>query len=295
MKAAWIALAMMIACGALAESQPPAPTPTKVDQPPKQQPKSKCPKSDEPSHPPDQHPPSTVFTASPSIYVEAPCQKNDTEKTSAPEWWAISINGCLLIVTFFQLLTFRRQAGIMEAQTRISVDQKNITVDLQRPYVYGRVTKPGLKPIDTPIGPDLMRSMLELCIDNIGTTPASLTRLQWEISTAPRGGIAPAIDLTILGGRELPVGTVAIKGEPFFETEKLALRFIEEKNDIIELKRTVWVVGFVRYVHIFGHHRISGFAHALDLIHERFVRRGGEKYNYARDEDPSQIPPGISV
>jgi hypothetical protein len=246
----------------------------------------------------DQTEPSSALHCSPSPEGNEKTPNYNSDNSAPEKGWSVHdpntiiavftvilafVGAAQVGVGVFQWLTYCRQARIMESQ-------QNLTVDLQRPYVYGRVTKTGLTPTTSFFGENLQRGILELCVDNIGTTPANLTRIEWGIFTAPTGDIPAPIDSASVGGRELPVGTIAVKGEPYFEQEKLALRFIEEQKDIMEFKRSVWVIGFVRYSDIFGKNHISGFAHALDLIHERFVRRGGDRYNYAREENASDIP-----
>jgi hypothetical protein len=260
-------LLAIVICGASAGSQPVIPHPSKAAQ------------AGEPEHKEGNSGPSDKPSEKPAP-ADSSAQPNVNHLSPEKVWTIFLVPALTLVALGAQVWIYSRQRKLMQS-----------ALDLERPYVYGRVSKPGLMIFNGPIGPELKRSVLELCIDNIGRTPANLTRLEYKISAVQRGGIAPAIDPTAVGGRELPVGTIAVSGEPFLETEKLALSFLDEQNDIIEFKRSVWVVGFVRYKDIFGHHHISGFAHVLDLIHERFVRRGGEQYNYARTDNPRTIPP----
>ena len=171
------------------------------------------------------------------------------------------------------------------AQKAADVAERSLT-ELERPYVYGAVTDPGLDAS----GVILKRSVFKLCIYNFGRTPANLTRLEYVLSSALHGSISSSIDPNVVGGRELPVGTIAANNDPFFETTNMFPMFIEQSDDIMAHKQSVWVVGFVRYADIFGDHYITGFTHVFDPLGRSFVRRGGEKYNYTRKEEPSKIP-----
>jgi hypothetical protein len=292
MRTAWIALAMIVVCGAWADSNPPTPAPTEARHEPQHQTENEGAKAKELSQPANQQSP-VVFTASPSIYVEAPNQEPHDDKNSSAERWSIVIAAALLVVAFFQLLTYRRQAKIMEDQTQILGKQNDMTVSLERPYVYGGISKPGLKivPSKTRFASELERGPLEVCIYNFGKTPAILTRIQIDRSLMPRGDSPPVIDSTTIGGRELPVGTVTANGDPYVEATDMRLEYFNEEIDIVENRLALWVVGFARFVDVFGVHHITGFAATFDLISGRFVRYGSEKYNYTRVEDPSKIPP----
>jgi hypothetical protein len=158
---------------------------------------------------------------------------------------------------------------------------------LERPIVFGGITETGIAAADG----RLTQNNLRLSISNSGRTPARLRRIEWDIRLAPSGGIAEPIDPTKMAGRELPVGILCVPGGPYEEVEKLFPRFSQADSDEVRFQRqTVWVLGFVRYEDVFGQHHLSGFALAYDQIGRRFVRRGGDRYNYERVEKPRNIP-----
>jgi hypothetical protein len=211
-------------------------------------------------------------------------------------FWLTLLTGGMLLVAAIQAGLFVWQLALMHratsdagiaakaAEKAANIAERSLT-DLERPIVYGVVSEPGLAIVGI-----LSCSDLQLCILNCGRTPANLTRIEHKISIAPHGEIAPTIDPNVVIGRELPVGTFAANGDPFFETENMRLRFVNEAQSIIENTQSVWIVGFVRYEDIFGGHYITGFTHVFDPISGRFVRRGDERYNYARKENPDDIP-----
>ncbi len=88
------------------------------------------------------------------------------------------------------------------------------------------------------------------------------------------------------------MGTVSVNGDPFLEIEPLRFYFQEEREDraIAQGRISVWIAGYVRYDDIFGRHHINGFALVFDGISQRFVRRGGQRYNYERIENAEDIP-----
>jgi hypothetical protein len=168
---------------------------------------------------------------------------------------------------------------------------KRALLDLERPIVYGGVSDPGMK-VE---GQELKSQHLRLSIYNHGRTMARLRRIEWEVRTAPKGGIADPIDPKTIGGRELPAGTVCVSGDPYGEEENLFAKFsLDEAASIAALKLSVWVVGFVRYDDIFGRHHISGFTQVFDAVGEQCVRRGSDAYNYEREERAEDIPPPSS-
>jgi hypothetical protein len=177
--------------------------------------------------------------------------------------------------------------------TRSMADtSKRTLLDLERPIVYGGVSEPGLKIDSAGLEPRL----LELSIYNHGRTMARLRRIEWRVDLAPHGSIADSIDPAKVGGRELPAGTVCVSGDPHLESENLFAKFsFEDRASIVAGKLSVWVVGFVRYDDVPGRHHISGFAQVFDPVGQRFVRRGGERYNYERVEPSRKIPPPSST
>jgi hypothetical protein len=197
--------------------------------------------------------------------------------------------------------TMREQAiGVqsLAAATQRSADvAERALTELECPFVYAEVTQPGLAfiPSAHQLGSELQRSSLELSLLNFGRTPANLTRLEYQITTTPHGDIASSIDLRQVGGRELPIGTVSADEHPFTETTNLRLEFFEEEQDLVDGRRSVWFVGFVRYDDIFGNHHVTGFAKVFDRIGGRFVTRGGDAYNYARIERMDEIPTPSSM
>ena len=48
--------------------------------------------------------------------------------------------------------------------------------------------------------------------------------------------------------------------------------------------------GFVRYSDVFGRSHITGFLAQFVPTGNAWVLRGGDEYNYSRDEDPNTIP-----
>lgn len=176
--------------------------------------------------------------------------------------------------------------------TRAMADtSKKALLDLERPIVFGGVSRSGL----TLEGNELRRSQLELSIYNHGRTMARLRRLEWEVRVAQKGSIAPPIDPSSVGGRELPPGTVCVSGDPFNESENLLTKWgLDTVEKIASGDASVWIVGFVRYDDVFQRHHISGFTLVFDPIGGRFVRRGGEVYNYERSEYSKDIPPPSS-
>jgi len=168
---------------------------------------------------------------------------------------------------------------------------KRALLDLERPIVYGGVSDSGME-IE---GQELKRQHLHLSIYNHGRTMARLRRIEWEVRTAPKDGIAHPIDPKTVGGRELPAGTVCVSGDPYGESENLFAKFsMDDASAIAALKLSVWVVGFVRYDDIFGRHHISGFTQVFDPLGGRFVRRGSDAYNYEREERAKDVPPPSS-
>ncbi len=184
------------------------------------------------------------------------------------------------------------------AQSSAKTAERALTT-LERPFVYCSISKPGISADSgvsqghgRPVKLNVELGDTELAIKNFGRTPAQVTRFYATIKVARHPGICEAIDPFKEGGKELPVGTICFEDAVFRDT--LNLRdFI--KNDTIKeaigaQTSAVWVVGYVRYDDIFGHHHINGFALTFDMESKSFVRRGDAKYNYEKKEEASEIP-----
>jgi hypothetical protein len=128
MRIAWIALALMVAGGAWADSNPPSPTPAEARQPPQQQPESKKTDAGNPGEPGSQQSPPIVVTASPSIYLESPHHEGETDKKSAGFWEILGVvfSGLVAIVGFLQWLTYQKQTKLLSSAQRAYVYLREI-------------------------------------------------------------------------------------------------------------------------------------------------------------------------
>ena len=214
------------------------------------------------------------------------CEKN----CGIPWWdsataWNIALSGILAGSTILLWLSTRKSTRIAE----------RALTELERPFLYIEVSEPGMSFHDLSGAEGFTTGVLELSFFNYGRTPAHLTRIAYEIDTAPRGSIVPAIDARTVGGREVPYGTVSVAEGPYTERENLRLKFWNEREEIERFEKSVWITGFARYRDIFGNHYITGFTQVFAFVGERFVRRGGEQYNYGRSEKAEEVPPPSSM
>jgi hypothetical protein len=159
--------------------------------------------------------------------------------------------------------------------------------ELERPFITAVVTDAGFRNV---FGTGLDRGRFELTLRNVGRTPATLTRIEYNLVLARHGGIADPVNPSAIGGRELPVGTITAPDHPYSEGTNLRLAFLEDEDDIVEGRQSVWLIGFARCTDIFSAHYIIGFTQVFDFQISRFVSRGDQRYNYARRERPKKIP-----
>ena len=211
------------------------------------------------------------------------CERNCNE----PWWWSgtfwsLILSGLLVGANILLWWSAKDAAGIA----------RSALVDLERPFVYAEITKPGIfVHTSDSDNPRIVRLReCELSLINFGRTPASLMRLEYVFRDIPKGETPKPIDPHEIGGRELPIGTISADKYPFRESTNLAQALIGTSNDIAKDRVSVWVIGFVRYQDIFGQNYITGFAKVYDPIGDRFIARGDQQYNYAHQEDPENIP-----
>jgi hypothetical protein len=215
------------------------------------------------------------------------CGYSEDKRTFLDKLWTDPVAGFTAVLAVFTAVLAFSTIALWWVTRTMADTSKRALLDLERPIVYGGVSDPGLK-LDAS---GLKRAHLELSIYNHGRTIARLRRIEWNVRLAPKGSIAPPIDPAKLGGRELPAGTVCVSGDPFGESENLFAKWnLDDVGKIASGELSVWVVGFVRYDDIFDRHHISGFTQVFDPIGERFVRRGGDLYNYERTEHSRDIP-----
>jgi hypothetical protein len=179
-----------------------------------------------------------------------------------------------LFVVCYQTLIFRGQHKIMERQADIA---ERALVDVERPFIFAEVTHPGfeIRKSDPIMGyPALSLQRFELRLFNLGRTPASLTRLKYTVFAIPHGATPPFLDPRVVGGRELPVGTVATEGRPFTEGTNMFV-FLKKETDreaVANDRSAPWLVGFVRYDDLLGGHYITGFSQVYDPLAQRFIQ-----------------------
>jgi hypothetical protein len=291
MRIAGIALVLMVAFGAWAQSHPPVPTPSKTGNEPKQQPENETKKANDLSSATSQQPSAAVFTASPSIYIGTPYQKNRTEEKAPTDWWSPILTFGLLIVAILQWRTYRRQAGLMRTQADISFEQKDIMkeglVAHRRPKFVIRemlqlpLTEGSTLNIRCAIGNggDAEGTIVESYIDAQLCTfegwkprrPGEKGNRIGPVSIAPGSQTYWDIDCNIGEATMLVLasGESAAANAPWPSTQ------------IQPPPMTIHLHGFVVYVDKHDVRRRTAFLRHLDIRTLRFHRRDDPDYEYA--------------
>jgi hypothetical protein len=173
--------------------------------------------------------------------------------------------------------------------------QADAIIRAERPYVFLKVTKPGLAFTERGmIIPDT-DGRLRFEFVNYGRTPAMLEEFMEAYPVVEGRTDAPApVDPMKIRGRMLPVGTVAATSAPYalrtnLFTQAPDIRKMMDK-DACQLRR-IFFQGFIRYSDAFGNHYITGFLEAFSPVHGEWALRGDEKHNYSRQERPEEVRP----
>ena len=159
--------------------------------------------------------------------------------------------------------------------------------DLERPHVYFEIRKPGFG-----LAPGIYGGItagfaehLEFCCVNFGRTPAEIWEVNYDIRVVPRDQWPEPLVADPRAARERPPGVVSVPDAPFCESVNLRQYISFEQLQMVGTREVnLFFIGYVRYLDIFGRRHVTGCCAIYDPIGQRFVLRGDERYNYARDE-----------
>lgn len=170
---------------------------------------------------------------------------------------------------------------------------------LERAYLYfDKVKSPGFEfykvnagetrnvPIDRWQGRIHGQGLIYTVI-NHGNTPATITEVMGKVAFLPyhSADMPPPIDVSNEKGI-LNYNSIAVAGK---KKRKLSCSIsLSTENgsiiDIREQRKILFVLGYVRYIDIFGKKHRLGFCLQYDDQSEVFWQNGGEGYNYTCDE-----------
>jgi hypothetical protein len=157
--------------------------------------------------------------------------------------------------------------------------------ELERPFLVVEVTEPGIE-VDAN-GNFSLAGRTQWAAFNYGRTPAILVerRTAWPVEAGM--AMPDAVKPVRADGVQFPAGCVATDGRPYFETANLMAEAPIQRLYVPYAWREtrIFFIGFVRYADVFGALYVSGFCFVFDHIGRRFVRTGGEEYNYTRVEN----------
>jgi hypothetical protein len=207
--------------------------------------------------------------------------------------------GLLVAVSTGQGYFLLRADKTARIAANAAVTQANAIIGAERPYVFFKITKPGLLFAQNAIiipDPDT-NGRLHFELINAGRTPAMLEEVKGNYTVIEGITDAPApLDPMKDRGRLLPVGTISTVNSPFSQATNL---FDEENAPEIRKmmspnvweSRRIFCHGYIRYADAFGNHYITGFLAAFSPRHGAWALRGGKQYNYSRQENLEDIPP----
>jgi hypothetical protein len=191
-------------------------------------------------------------------------------------FWLVIANFLLAGSTFVAALFTRRSVKLAE----------RALTELERPYLVVEVTRPGIA-IGAMGGYSLDTEGTEWAAINYGRTPALLIDSfpHWPIEAGP--AMPYAIDPVAQRGKTFPAGCVAGPDRPYHDTvEPIADADLPKlfSADADGGEHRLFFTGYVRYGDFFGGVYLSGFCFVFEPNSERFVRIGGDAYNYNRTE-----------
>jgi hypothetical protein len=198
----------------------------------------------------------------------------------------------------WQLLEMKGAGRDTKSAAEASLKQANAIIDAERPYVFFKITHPGLVAQNERLIPDIeTKGRLHFELINAGKTPAMLDEFKELYPVIEGITDAPTpLDPMKDRGRLLPIGTISTASSPFSRATNL---FNEETvpeirkmlTPMASEQRRIFFQGFVRYFDAFGNHYITGFLAAYSPLHSAWALRGGKEYNYSRQERREDIPP----
>lgn len=160
----------------------------------------------------------------------------------------------------------------------------------ERPHLVVEVPESGVE-IGTQGTMRFATNRMKIQFVNYGKTPALLNELV-ELYPVVEGreDPPPALDPAIDRGRLLPDGTISALDKPYEILTNLmqqtdAMRLYED--DAWQTCR-LFFYGYVRFSDTFGTNYIKGFMLVFRPTHNRWIARGGDRWNYTRVE--STVP-----
>jgi hypothetical protein len=181
MKTAWIALAMIVACGALADSQPPTPGAADAVTKP-QSATSQYQKHTENAKAATQGAPTIIETAQTTVVYDPPSDKSEKRRDhSSPEWWIVYITGALAVITLALALY---TAKLWRSTGKLVRGSEDTARRQLRAYVSINPKSMGfslVKPLSLSEQPVLMRCLIK----NHGQTPANKINHRFDIAVFP--------------------------------------------------------------------------------------------------------------
>jgi hypothetical protein len=177
-------------------------------------------------------------------------------------------------------------AAVAEAAQQSAEVASRALTELERPYVVVEVTEPGIN-VDMQGNFSFVGSQPRWEAFNFGRTPAILLDRLTNWFVEADGSMPYPIDPLKQRGPQFPVGCVTAADHPFGETHNY-MADLPRVQDILASgawqKWRIFFAGYVRYGDFLGGVYVTGFCLMFDYLGRRFVRRGGDAYNYTRTE-----------
>ena len=209
---------------------------------------------------------------------------------------ALTAIATIVIASFTIILVWitGRQAHLTriaaEAARRSSLVAERALTELERPFLAVDVLVSGIS-VDMSGALSFVGERTRWAAINYGRTPAILVdRLtNWPIEA---GSAMPyAID-PVAQRPQFPAGCVSSADKPYGETANLMAEApIQTMLDQDAWRnRRIFFNGYIRYQDLLGGLYVNGFCLVFDPLGSRFVRIGGETFNYTKTEKtPAQI------
>jgi hypothetical protein len=177
--------------------------------------------------------------------------------------------------------------GLWIATGRSASIARRAHIDLERPFLFMEIVDPGVS-LD---GGQFAFKDTTFRIVNYGRTPAQLIHLARVVRcviVSPGSRHLPEpVDPTKTADVYFPVGSVIAPEKPgtdYYVSIFQGLMSVPDVYEVIQDKRAIFFLGYVRYRDIFGIYHVTGFSSIFDRGTNEFIRIGGDKYNYTKTE-----------